>query len=309
MTAPAPQPAAWAYDQVLAGHWAPRIRDALASCVDAGRATRSAAHTGPAALEAARQAVERAADPTAARRIAAVLGDVVADAYAAGVLAAVAELRRAGWRDPRTAPGFERLHADAARHGWRPARHLLAAKAGSRLPAAPAIARLTTGLRSVAAQVLASARQSAARALARAWLQSPAPSAVEQAVHEAVDAPSRAERIAITAVVGAMAAAALDTYQANGAPSWQWTATAGACDDCLAKAAAGPYRYTDPVPPLHPRCRCATKPTAATPSSTAASRGISGTPGLAAAELTPASSGTSTGPPNAASADPEPDDD
>ena len=271
-------PAAWRYGPALARYWSPRIRAALAASIDPAKAAHAPAHQGAAADEAARQAVAEAVNPAAQRGLAAVLGDLAADSYAAGALAANEDLRQAGWRDPSTAPGFEPVRR-AARRGWAPGVHLEAARQAASVPASAGIARLTTGMRSAAAGILASTVRSTVRVLRRSWARSAGERDVEQAV-SSVMSRARAYRIAITAVVGALTAAALDTYQANGADLWDWVTTRGACPACLARQAAGPYQFTDPAPPLHPGCQCTPRPRAAAPGTTTASRGIAGIGGL-----------------------------
>lgn len=272
------EPAAWTYVPVLARYWSPRIRAVLAGSIDASKAAQTPAHQGAAAEDAARQAVARAANPAAQRNLAAVLADLAADSYAAGTLAATEDLRDASWPDPVTVPGFDRVRW-AARRGWAPGVHLEAARRAASIPASPGIARLITGTRSAAAGVLASTLRSAARALRRTWAGSAGPRNAQQAV-SAVISSGRAYRITITAVVGALSAAAADIYRANRATLWDWVTTRGACPACLAKKGAGPYRLTDPVPPLHPGCQCATRPRASTLGSPIASSGIAGIDGL-----------------------------
>jgi hypothetical protein len=280
-------PAAWAYSSALAQYWAPRLRAALASLVDADVLAAAVPHTGAAAAEAARQSAAGALDPRAEKRLADQLATLTADGYGGGSLAAATELRRAGWRDPRPAPGMGMLHAAARRSGWAPGAHLQAAAAAANVPSSVALAALTARVRAAARAIAQTSGQFAARLALRAWRTGARPDPA--ALRAGLGSAARARRVALTTAVGAINAAAVDAYQANGSPGWQWIATARACPACLLKAAGGPYRFGDPTVPLHPECQCAALPLTAPLSTTAASRGIAALPGLAA----PARSGSS----------------
>jgi len=67
---------------------------------------------------------------------------------------------------------------------------------------------------------------------------------------------ARAELIAITEMNYAASEVFDETCKNYGITTWLWDAGADACDDCLEKAAAGPYKIGDEMPPLHPHCYC-----------------------------------------------------
>lgn len=80
---------------------------------------------------------------------------------------------------------------------------------------------------------------------------------------------SRAYLIATTEVSRAMNAATLDTYDQNEIEQWEWLAQNGedgdpddrVCEECLDRdGETYDVGGDDPIPPAHPRCRCAMMP-------------------------------------------------
>lgn len=74
--------------------------------------------------------------------------------------------------------------------------------------------------------------------------------------------PERADMIAHTESSRAVSVAAFEAYDANGVGQWNLVLSSGACEECADVAAGGPYTLaqTDDIPPIHPYCRCTSEP-------------------------------------------------
>jgi SPP1 gp7 family putative phage head morphogenesis protein len=91
---------------------------------------------------------------------------------------------------------------------------------------------------------------------------------LELALKATLASKDDAERIAITELIRAMAAAAYEVYRQAGIERVIWVTAedASVCAECEANASAGPHWLGDPFPsgaispPEHPRCRCALLP-------------------------------------------------
>jgi SPP1 gp7 family putative phage head morphogenesis protein len=103
-------------------------------------------------------------------------------------------------------------------------------------------------------------------------------------VNRVLSDPARAELIAHTESARMLSAASMGQYQSMGVTEWELMTSAGACPICLDIAANNPHpvKDTTDTPPVHPRCRCAAAPVAATIAPSA----LGG--GLAPADMAPA---------------------
>ncbi|QGJ93453.1 portal protein [Arthrobacter phage Mufasa8] len=80
-------------------------------------------------------------------------------------------------------------------------------------------------------------------------------------LNEYLSDPKRAELIAHTETARMATLGALDSYRQAGVTQWNLVVSAGVCETCLAVQANNPHRIgSGPMPPIHPRCRCAMAP-------------------------------------------------
>jgi len=82
---------------------------------------------------------------------------------------------------------------------------------------------------------------------------------VSRNINAVINDPLRAEVIAITETNRAFNRASIIAYTSGGAKKWEWIAYGGACDKCASKAGID-FDVNDPIPPLHPDCRCGVTP-------------------------------------------------
>jgi hypothetical protein len=264
------------YDQRLAGHYAPLVRDALRSSVDdlrdlvgeylerVGRVEKRlpARPDRHAAALAARQELARVLlghahvdDDQLLELIRVAYGD----AYLAGTHAAAQALADAGHQPATVVSGFAQMDASvdwsAWEPGWGQAANELAGIAGGR-GLANLLANAAVTIRGIDDATL----DELAMALADAVEQGMSVDQATALVEGIVGSETRAERIAHTEIARAMSVASLDTYAANGLDRWDWLPFPGACPICQARADANPHPMADDPPPGHPYCRCAAAP-------------------------------------------------
>lgn len=240
----------WKYDQAIAAAWAPRIGRQLHGLVPAGIAE---THPG-GGIDRARMVVRSSIHQGAAARLARVLVRQRAVAAAVGAKVALGQLRQVGGTAPVPPTWLVALLEAARRRGFDPGAELLG------YVDAVTLSQWESQADKAAAKATLSFGDRIAQVLADAWARGDSTDKIARLIAPLLEASSRAELIAITETARWMTGVSLDTYHANGIGSWDWLDSPGACPICLALAAGGPYRLTDPAPPGHPRCRCATGP-------------------------------------------------
>lgn len=245
----------WEADLTAATHWAPLIAAALAGALSASRAQQITAgylaqqaptdsDTGKDALTAAAMTWLAAQGLDLATPLASVLAGLYTDGYLLGLTSAQAILGghradRGSWQAGDTAA----------------AQHLIdRAQAGDGLAATVA---LSTG---TAQDVAQSRLRDLARDLATGLLAGATATEIGTALTTALADTGKALTVAVSEITRASSSAAQLIYQQQGAEQLRWLSEEddNVCPACLAQEAAGPRPINGgPMPPLHPRCRCA----------------------------------------------------
>ena len=251
-----------AYDVPLAEHYAPLVAKALAGLISR--------HAAAQAATAASTVVAKASDPLGAARSAAaravlagavhnkdeleqLIRRVIADGYLAGAHAAADQA--GGY----VASSAGRVAAGIDWSTWAPG------DPGAALQAADGgLADLLTQAGQTVQGITGSTLDQLGNLIAQGLADGSSVDEVAGSLGDVALFGDRALMIAHTETARAMTAATEDTYLANGIVQWTWVLSDGACPECVAAAAGGPYGVGGGAerPPLHPYCRCAISPVA-----------------------------------------------
>jgi SPP1 gp7 family putative phage head morphogenesis protein len=258
----------WQMDLKAIRYWAPRIAAAFRGAVNPrwlveawlalnprSSAGRKADRLRDLNAQAERWLEKNAPDLAAA--LESTIGDVYADGYLIGLVAA------------EDAAGVEAgIAAGVNWDTWEPgdakAADLILGPAGDGAGLEALLNDAGVTIRSIAATRI----KALGRLLAEGAERGDSPTTIAKAIEYLLTDATRAEMIATTELCRAISQASLRTYQANGIESVEW-ASAGdgrVCPICQTNAEAGPrktgskFPSGETSPPGHPWCRCALVP-------------------------------------------------
>jgi SPP1 gp7 family putative phage head morphogenesis protein len=248
----------WDADLTAADHWAPLIAAALAGALSASKGQRIAAaylaqqpqpdgEPDKDALTAAATAWLTAQGLDLVAPLAKALPGLYTDGYLIGLTSAQAVL--AGQQ--------------ADRGGWQPGNTASAEQVIGQAQADGGLAD-TVALAPTTAQGVAQSRmRDLARGLVTGLIAGATSKEVGVALTSVLTDTGKALTVAVTEITRASGQAAQVAYQQQGVASIRWLSEEddNVCPACLAQEAAGPRPInSSPMPPLHPRCRCAPIP-------------------------------------------------